>query len=267
MNKIKNRVLLSLDGGCPYHCNHCYTYELPHVETRSINEIVASVADEQFDIAYVSQKIENFANPDDGLKLCEQLFQTYHCHLMIITRNILKSTHFERMLRLHMEMKKRGKMLFLASSVIGMESAQRSEQLSLIPDTLDRLDFIKSAYCAGIPAMVLIRPLFPSIIIPSSEIERIVDYVSGKVSCIVTGPLMVNEPILNRLGLSESSLTYIEGGESEYLNGAMRESMKFVNVLPEIKHLREYCAKKQLMFFEHSMPAVNYLYSLQATLP
>lgn len=262
MDLIRKRVLVSLDGECPYYCKHCYTYELPQTPKRSINEIVKSISSKEFDIVYVSQKIENFADPNIGLDLCEQLFQAYRSNLMIITRNVLRGEHFKRLVALHQEMRQSGKMLFLGSSVIGLDSADCSEQLSIIPSTLERLDFIKNAYSEGISAMLLIRPLFPDKLIPSVEIEKIVDYMGKTVSCILTGPLMVNECILERLGVHESDLTYAIGDESEYLNGAIKENMRYVDISQELEHLKEYCNKKGLPFFKHSMPAVNYLYNL-----
>lgn len=262
MDLIKKRVLVSLDGECPYYCKHCYTYELPKISKRSMNEIVESISNKEFDIIYVSQKIENFADPNVGLDLCEHLFQAYHSNLMIITRNVLRGEHFERLVALHREMRQTGKMLFWGSSVIGLDSARYSEQLSLIPSTLERLDFIKNAYNKGISTMLLIRPLFPSKLIPNIEIEKMIDYMDGMVSCVLTGPLMVNDYILKRLGLHDSDLTYTIGDESEYLNGVIKEMMRYVDTSQELEHLKEYCDKKGLPFFKHSMPAVNYLYNL-----
>jgi len=262
MNQINDRVLLSFDGECLYRCKHCYTYELPKNEMRSIEEIVESISNENFDVVYISQKNENFVDPNVGLDLCERIFEKYKTHIMLITRRVFNLEQSNRLLELHKKMKTNGKILFVGVSVIGMESSTISERVDVIPSTSQRLDFAKKVYHMGIESLLLVRPLFPHKIIPRTEIEQIIDYVAGQISCVLTGALMVNEYILERLGISEKDLNYIDGGESEYLSGAISETMKFVDVLEEIKHLKKYCSKRGVPFFEHSMPALRYLSSL-----
>lgn len=263
MNSIKTRVLLSLDDECPYQCRHCYTYELPSSKHRSIEEIVESISNERFDIVYVSQKTENFASPCTGLELCEKIFDTYKCNIMIITRNVFLAQDLSRLISLFKRMRESGKTLFVGCSVIGLESACISERADLIPSSMERISFLKNLYNRGIPALLLIRPLFPNSIVPNAEIERLVDMAAGNVSCIVTGPLMVNDYILDRLSINHDELSYVLDGDSEYLSGAIAEIMEFVNVLPEIEHLKKYCDSKCIPIFTHSMPAINYLHDLK----
>lgn len=264
MDEINRRALISFDSECPYRCKHCFSYEIPRSQSRSLDQIVDSLAGETFDIVYISQKTENFVLPANGLELAQKVFNTYNCNIIIITRTVFGDEDLLQLVALHKKMQAAGKMLFVGISVIGLESSAISERLDIIPQPIARLDFAKALYCLGIPSLLMIRPLFPDAIIPSSEIEQIVDYVADNISCILTGPLMVNDSILDRLSINHDDLKYVLGGESEYLNGAMEKSVEFVDVLSEIEHLRNYCIKKNVPFFTHSMPALNYLLHLNS---
>lgn len=257
---LQNRVFVSFDGQCPYKCRHCFSFEAEQcIPPRTAEEIIDSLQKLDFDVVYVSQKRENFINPEEGIELCEMLFNRFFCHIVVITRNILDTVQQERLLKLHRRMRESGKHLFLGVSVVGLESAGFTENLSLFPSPEARIQFAKEIYHHGIHTMLLIRPLFPETIIPSEEWKRIVDLAAGNISCILSGALMVNPAILKRLGLQESDLQYLAGGESEYLDGAIAGSIKFVDVRSEMHQLKEYCKNKGVPFFEHSMPAINYL--------
>lgn len=257
---IKSRAFVSFDGLCQYHCKHCFSYDVVQPDPpRTIEQIVASIQDDHFDVVYVSQKKENFIDPDEGLELCEQIFSRYNCHIVIITRNVFDAEHQSRLKNLYNRMKMHNKHLFAGISLLGLTSSNFSEQITAIPVPEERIQFAVGLYRLGIPSMLLIRPLFPEHIIPLSELKSIVDEVAGNISCVLSGALMVNEGILNRLGLCDSDLKYLEGGESEYLDGAISGSMRFVDVRNEMQQLKEYCNSKGVPFFEHSLPAINYI--------
>lgn len=258
--KIKERELISLDGPCPYSCKHCYTYELDAcAENRTIDQLVESLAGKSFDVVYVSQKRENFVNPDEGIELCRKLFERYGCHIMAITRNVFNPIQKSCFIDLDKEMTSRGKRLFLGVSLIGLQSAPVSENMSFAPSPEERIKFMRDMYDSGIETLALIRPLFPKEIIPFSEIENIVDFLDGGVSCILSGALMVNDWILDRLSIGHHELDFYENGSSEYLKGALSESVEYVDVRDELRSLKSYCMSKNIQFFEHSMPALNYL--------
>lgn len=257
---IKSRVFVSFDGLCRYHCKHCFSYDVVQpTPPRTIEQIVSSIQNDHFDVVYVSQKKENFIQPDDGLALCEQIFSRYDCHMVIITRNVFGPEHQKRLINLYSRMRMHNKQLFIGISLVGLASSSFSEQATEIPAPQERIQFGVELYQQGIPSMLLIRPLFPEHIIPLSELKSIVDEVAGNISCVLSGALMVNEGIINRLGLCDTDLKYLEGGESEYLDGAIADSMRFVDVRNEMRQLKEYCNRKGVPFFEHSLPAINYL--------
>lgn len=258
--KIEKRVFVSFDGFCKYNCKHCFSFEQEQChKLRSLDEITDSLKSKEFDVVYVSQKRENFINQDEGLALCEMLFSKYKCNIVIITRSVFDIKQRKRLIQLNSIMKKENKYLFLGVSVVGLESSICTEDLTVVPAPIDRIDFLKDMYNSDITTMLLIRPLFPERVIPLSELKKIIDYTDGKTSCILTGALMVNEAILKRLRFTGTEFQYIVGGESEYLDGAHSGSMNFVDVRKEIDWLKEYCSCKNIKFFEHSLPAINYL--------
>lgn len=260
MNRITKRVLISFDGLCPYNCKHCYTYEIPVAKTpRTIEQLVNSIEDDSFDVVYISQKKENYIIPEEGLSLCEAIFDKYNCNIMTITRSVFETSQRERFVSLHNKMKSRGKHLFLGISIIGLDSSAVSEDFSMIPTPEERIEFAKEMYNFNVNTLLLIRPLFPNKLIPINELKQIIDNVKGNISCVLSGALMINTHIIKRLNIVEEDMTFLSGGESEYLDGAISHSMKFVDIRNEMSYLKDCCVANNVPFFEHSIPALNYL--------
>ena len=256
---INKRVLVSFDGACPFYCKHCYTYGLEQgLNNRSIEEIIKSIEKKDFDIIYVSQKKENFANPDEGILLCELLYNRYHTDIMAITRNVFDEKQINRLRDLDQKMRNAGKQIFLAVSISAIESAGVTEDLERVPSPYERINFLRDVSKAGITTFLVIRPLYPQTIIPISEVFSLVDKSKNYVSGILSSGLAVNKTILDQLGLDENDFLYSEEDKSDYFVGAI-EDIKFTNVKKELKMLRDYCKKHNIPFFSHSLPAINYM--------
>ena len=122
--EIQNRVFVSFDGQCPYNCKHCFSFECKQQSPpRTLDQIIESLQNLSFDVIYVSQKRENFINPELGLLLCEKLFERYRCNIVIITRNVFSAINQERLISLKNKMSVYGKYLFIGVSIVGNESA------------------------------------------------------------------------------------------------------------------------------------------------
>lgn len=259
---VAKRALVSFDGECPYYCKHCYTYGLKQSERRrTIAEIVESINNEEFDIIYISQKKENFVDPDEGLALCEALYDRYHTDLMAITRNVFNYDQIERLRNLNTKMQKEGKRFFLSVSIPALKSAYITEELSLIPSPKERIEFLHKVSDAGITSFLVIRPLYPEKIIPVTEALELIDKCKMFVSGILSSGLATNSSILKQLGYNENDFIYTQGGKSDYLVGAI-EDVKYTDVSKEISILHEYCRNIGIPFFEHSLPAINYIENL-----
>lgn len=258
MDKITSRILISFDDICPFQCKHCYTLDIQRENNdRSVDDIVNSLKDTTFDIVYISQRRENFVNPDKGLALCEKVFEHYHCNIFLITRNVFTAKHIERLKNLKIQMSTLGKRLLVGVSIFATQSYFKSENPNLVPSPYARMNFLSLLSKDKFDTITIIRPVFPRKIIPIEELYEIVDYCKNIKTCIVSSGLAVNENILWRLGMNSSEFNYIDN--APYLEGAMEGDFKFVNVSEELNMLREYCQLKNIAFFEHTIQAINSL--------
>ena len=257
MKKIEKRVLVSYDDLCPYQCKHCYTLDIDRLDkNREIEEIVDSIKDVEFDIVYVSQRRENFIKQDQGIELCEKVFDRYKCNILIITRNVFTQQHIDRLKELQREMDKVGKRLFVAVSIFATKSFALSENPNKVPSPYERIKFLEKMSQEKIDTITLIRPVFPNSIVPIEELYEIVDLCSEFNSCVVSSGLAVNDNILWRLGLKSEDFCYINN--AKYLEGAMEGKLQFVNVSKELSSLKQHCKEKKVKFFDHTLKAINF---------
>lgn len=258
MLQHKHRTFISFDGACPFRCKHCYTYSINNNEQqRSIEEILDDIENEEFDIIYISQKNENFSNPNKGIELCEKAYERYHKDIIIITRSVFDDSQMNRLYVLHNQMKKERRNLIVAVSFISLNRANVSERLDIIPSPEQRIDFLCKLYNLNIPNFALIRPLFPQAIIPIDDIYGLIDRCKDYVDCIVTSELGVNSDIESRLGINFNSFCSYKS--SQYLNGAINEELRFLKLDDELKLISEKCRDSKIMFFTHSMQAINFI--------
>ena len=254
----KKRTFVSFDEPCKYQCKHCYTYGINRTKYRTNQEIVESIKDDDFDIIYVSQKNDNFSNPQRGLELCEQLFEKYHCSLVIITRNVFSKDDIDRLILLKKRMNSCLCELFVAVSLNAIKSINICEKTNTgVPSPEDRIRFLNDLGRLGINTMLFLRPIMPSEFIPTSESFQIINEVKETISAVVVGMLGVNSDVLSRVGLTKEDFKYLEN--YEYLQGAIETEMDFIDVDKEICEIKSYCKKHGIPCFEHSMPAINYL--------
>lgn len=257
MKKIEKRSLISFDDLCPYQCKHCYTLDIDRSnKNRSIEEIVDSIGDTDFDIVYVSQRRDNFIDQDYGIELCERVFDRYGCNILVITRNVFSQQHIERLKALHQKMLNVGKRLFVAVSIFATKSFSVSENPNKVPSPYERIRFLEKLSQEKIDTITLIRPVFPNNIVPIEELYEIVDLCSEFNSCIVSSGLAINDNILWRLGLNLEDFYYVEN--MPYLEGVMEGKLKFVDVSKELLLLKQHCQENNISFFDHTLSAINF---------
>ncbi len=257
MKKVEKRVLISYDDLCPYQCKHCYTLDIDRLDkSREIEEIVDSIEGAKFDIVYVSQRRENFIKQDQGIELCEKVFERYKCNILIITRNVFTQHYIDRLKELQRRMDKIGKRLFVAVSIFATKSFALSENPNKVPSPYERIKFLEKMSQEKIETITLIRPVFPNSIVPIEELYEIVDLCSKFSSCVVSSGLAVNDNILWRLGLKSEDFCYVDN--MDYLEGAMEGKLRFVNVSRELSLLKQHCKKDKVKCFDHTMEAINF---------
>lgn len=259
---FEKRAFVSFDEPCFFQCKHCYTYAIKRDRIRTVNEIVDSISNEAFDIIYVSQKTDNFSDPNRGLDLCEKLFSKYKKDLFIITRNAFNDSELERLSTLKKNMNLHNMDLYIAISLNAIDSNSVCEDVHRVCTPEKRIDFIRKLSQKGFKPILMLRPVFPDKNIPVNECLKIIDCCAPYASCVVSSELGVNNDVLKRLGLGKADFCYLEN--QEYLQGAIDCEINFVDVRKELNIIQKECEKLNCCFFSHSMPALNYLSSLKA---
>ena len=254
---ISKRTFVSFDELCPYQCKFCFSYGITRDRIRTTEEIVNSISNDDFDVIYVSQKNDNFANPFRGLTLCQQLFRKYTSNLFIITRNVLSDDEITELGKLKSHMLTKNRHMFVAISLNALASINLCENENVVCTPEERIDFIKRLANKGFMPILMLRPVFPDSIIPVGECLQIIEQTHQYISCVVSSGLGINSDILKRLSMKESDFIYNEC--QDYLQGAIDCDIKFVNVDYEIKQIYEKCSSLNVAIFDHSMPALNYI--------
>lgn len=257
---LEKRVFVSFDEPCFFQCKHCYTYAIKRDHIRTIDEIVNSISQEAFDVIYVSQKTDNFSDPNKGLELCEKLFSRYKKDLFIITRNVFCESEIKRLQMLKENMDSHKANLYIAISLNALDSNNICEDIRRVCTPEKRIEFIKELSLLGFKPILMLRPVFPDTIIPINECLQIIDCCAPYASCIVSSELGINNDILKRLGFNKSDFCYL--ANQEYLQGAIDCEIDFVDVRKELDIIQKECEKCNCRFFSHSMPALNYVSSI-----
>lgn len=256
---LKKRAFVSFDEPCLFQCKHCYTYAIKRGHIRTADEIVNSISDEAFDVIYVSQKTDNFSDPNRGLELCEKLFSRYKKDLFIITRNAFCDSEIERLCKLKERMDSCSTNLYIAISLNALDSNGICEDVHRVCTPEKRIEFIKRLSQKDFKPILMLRPVFPDNIIPVNECLEIIDSCAPYVSCVVSSELGINNDVLKRLALSKTDFCYLKN--QEYLQGAIDCEINFIDVRKELSIIQKECEKLNCHFFSHSMPALNYLSS------
>ncbi len=254
------RQFVSFTGECPYKCNHCYTFCAGYNSLdsgNSIKEIIQGLQKEDFDIVYISGHKENFVNPDDGIELCKQIFEKYDSDIMITTRSIFNQNQLEKLDKLHKRMKEKNKDLFFCASIPALQSYKKLEPNLIIPSPVQRIENLKRVFNLGIYTVLTLRPLCPDIYIPIKEIIDIIDMCKQHTSVVLSSGIVVDDEILQKLvGFPKDFIS-----QEKRLMPCLKNNllMRYVDVDKELKKIKEKCEEHKLPFFEHSLPAIEYL--------
>lgn len=260
MLRSYKRQFVSFTGKCPYQCNHCYTFCSAYDSYdsgNSVNEIIEGLRKEDFDIVYVSGHKENFINPDDGIELCEQIFQNYSSDIMITTRNVFDCKQLEKISILNRKMEEKHRDLFFCASIPALQSYKKLEPNPIIPNPIKRIENLKRIFDLGIYTVLTLRPLCPNIYIPIQEIIDIIELCQQHVSVVLSSGIVVNDEILHKLIGFPKDFNCQEKPLMPCLKNNL--SMRYVDVNMELKEIKIKCKEYSLPFFEHSLPAIEYL--------
>lgn len=254
------RQFVSFSGKCPYQCNHCYTYCSGYDSYDSginVYEIVEGLKNQSFDIVYISGHKENFIDPNEGLKLCEEIFKNFHTDIMVTTRNIFTQEQLDRFEKLNYAMKAENKDLYFCASIPALQSYKRLEPNPIIPNPYQRMENLKRVYDRGIQTFLTLRPLCPDSYIPIKEVLEIIEICEKSTSIVLSNGIVVDDEILNKLKGFPQNFACQQKPLMPCLKNNL--SMKYVDVEKELDIIKQKCKSLKLPFFEHSLPAIKYL--------
>lgn len=253
------REFASFSGKCPYACLHCYTFtpEYHTVGEESISKIVNRLSGKNPDIIYISGHKENFIYPSQGLELGEKLFDAYHCDIMMTTRNVFEENEIKRLAELNYRMNNEGKDLFFCISISALESYKKLESNPAIPTPYQRMEFLSEVYNQGIDTFLTIKPLCPTEYIPIDETLKIIEECKNYSTVVLSSGIVVDDYILKRLKGFPTSFSSEKAPLMECLENNI--SVQYVNVSEELNKIENICNKYDIPFFQHSMPAVQYV--------
>lgn len=260
---LYTREFASFSGKCPYACLHCYTFnpEYNIIGEESISKIVNQLEGKNPGVIYISGHKENFINPDDGLELCEKLFEKYHCDILITTRNVFDERQIERLSKLNSRMISENKDLFFCISIPALSSYKKLEDNSKIPTPQQRIEFLSKVYKKGIITFLTIKPLCPNEFIPIEEALEIINKCKKYSTVVLSSGIIVDKHILKRIKDFPNDFKYEQAPLMECLKNNI--SMKYVDVSDELLKISELCNEYNIPFFQHSMPAIQYIKSLK----
>lgn len=258
-NKSIKREIVSFSGSCPYQCLHCYTncYGFKSNGFDSIKDIINYLDSKEFDMVYISGYKENFANPDDGIDLAEQIFNKYNCDILITTRNIFNDDQLKRISKLNKLMKNKHHKLYFCISISAYDSYKKVEPNKIVPSPTKRIAFLKRIYKEHIITILTLRPIFPNEFILTSEVIKIIDKCYGYFDTIIASGYMADNKTLLKLKDFPSNLKYKEYLLNKDLKNNIK--IKYFDVSKELKEINEFCYSKNISVFEDSRAAIKFI--------
>ncbi len=259
-----SRAFASFSGKCPYECSHCYTFSKEFVSKgkADVNSIINELnSKKNFNIVYISGYKENFVDPAKGMSLLESVYDNFCCDILITTRAVFDVNNTNRLFALNARMQSNGNHLYFCVSIPAYESYRLLEPNPIIPSPSQRLQFLKNIYLGGINAILTIRPLCPNTFVPISESIRLINEIDGYCSAVISSGIVVDNFILTKLNEFPDVFDYEEKKLMNCLENDI--NVKYVNVKKELEQVENTCKKSGIPFFQNSLPAINYIFSLK----
>lgn len=257
------KITVSLGGICKLGCAHCYTNTgyFMHQKQLSSDEILKILKSRKgnFTTICISGDTDSFLDPYKGLELIQKIVKNF------VTENIMFTTRLVPPRGIVEELSKIGnicnnrKQLFIPCiSIVTFNYPNKIENSTLVPNTIERLNFLKALTSAGLPCFLTIRPTFPFEIVPFNEIVKILDYVKNTPAAVLGEVLLLDKMglIENRIGIDIRKMDYEESNLT-FINQPLE--WKKVYCKKEHDIILKECWQRGIPFFMRSMSAVNYL--------
>lgn len=252
------REFASFGGKCPFKCNHCYTFinNFSTYKANSIPNIINELVSKDFNIIYISGFNENFVSPQIGIKLIEELYNHFKCHILFTTRNTFDNDCLKKITEINKMMLKDGKRLFACVSISAYNSYKKLEPCNVIPTPNQRIEFIKKMFGNKIITFLTIRPVCPKEFIPTNEYIDIIKDIGQMCSGIISSGIVLNKDIINKLDGFPKNYSYVE----KPIMSCLKQDnllVKYVNVEEELNSIQLKCKQSQIPFFSGSIEAIQ----------
>lgn len=257
------KITVSLGGICKLKCAHCYTNtrDFEHQKQLTVEETlkILEIKRGSFTTICISGDTDCFLDPYKGIELIQKIVANFTIeNIMFTTRMIPPKEIIEELFLIGKICNERRQLFIPCISVVAFNCPNKIENNLLVPNTIERLEFLELLAGAGLPCFLTMRPTFPFEIIPFSEIVQILDYAKDAPAAVLGEVLLLDKDgvIERRLG--------IDVGQSEY----QESKLTFINQPLEWKKLyckkehdtiKEECYRRGMPFFLRSMSAINYL--------
>jgi len=259
----EKKITVSLGGNCKLKCAHCYTNtrDFEHQNQKTVDEILKVLNERRGDFTTVciSGDIDCFLDPYKGIELIQKIVTDFTTENIMFTTRIIPPKEIVEELFLIGNICNKRKQLFIPCiSVVTFNYPNKIENSLMVPNTIERLEFMRVLVKAGIPCFLTIRPTFPFEIVPFFEIVQILDYIKDAPAAVLGEVLLLDKGgiIEGRLGINirqgeyqESKLTFINQ-PSEW---------KKLYCKKEHSAIKEECYRRGIPFYLRSMSAINYL--------
>jgi len=258
---VDPRAFFSLGGECEYACKHCYTFRDGYVfqPEGSMLDVVNKCKDRKFDIAYVSGHRDSFVSPDDGIELCEKIYERHGTDVLITTRNVFNGRQIARLSILNKKMRTDSRFLFVCSSIPATDSAYKLENLEKVPSPAERMKFLQAIYSAGMYTLLTLRPVCPSSFIPIGELRDIIRACKSFSSAVIASGMLIDDSMRKRIHGFPNDVKPEPVQLDQYLNNS--DPIFEVSVEEELVSIEEECLLHNLPFFRKSIPAIDFIKS------
>lgn len=123
------------------------------------------------------------------------------------------------------------------------------------------MNFLSEVYNNGIDTFLTIKPLCPNEFIPIEVALTIIDKCKDYSTVVLSSGIVVDKHILKRLKDFPIEYKSEEAPLMECLENNIL--VQYVDVSNELNEIQKLCSEYNLPFFQHSMPAIQYVKKLK----
>jgi DNA repair photolyase len=197
------RAVISTGGACNHQCEYCFVtagdYRIPaKISTQTIIDTVKTFPSsvERIELGLDTDPMLDQPRALDLISRLGALGKD----VSFATKADLTVETVGRLSEIANLMAEQGNFLFTKVSLMGFKTAQAYEPGAPSPER--RVDTIKRLHAAGLPNIVYVKPILPTL--PDKELERVFEETQGHVYAYIAGYLIYDEMMAHKLSIKVS---------------------------------------------------------------